>query len=95
MKRTEDGGRTQPIPLVAYGLPVFFNDIPALAAHGYDCRMLVTEYGAPISPGDTVDEIALLFLYEDDVLPYIQPGVTFSLWEGKTIGSGSVLRVDA
>jgi hypothetical protein len=38
-----------------------------------------------ILPGGTVDEIPLLFLAADKVLPHMRPGVRFSLWEGKTI----------
>jgi hypothetical protein len=30
----------------------------------------------------------------DDVLPHLSPGVEFSLWAGKTIGTGTVLRVE-
>ena len=94
LARTEEGGRSQPIPVMTFGCPVFFEGVPALSAHGYDCRMLVTEVGNPISPGATVSEIALLFLSTDEVLPHMKPGVTFTLWEGGTIGSGTVVRVE-
>lgn len=73
---------------------MFFETVPELQAHGYDCRMLVSEHGEAIPPGGAVDEIALLFLSADEVLPHMRPGVRFSLWEGKTIGSGTVVRVE-
>lgn len=92
--RAEEGGRLTSISVPDYRCPVFFEGIPELSAHAYDCRMLVQEIGKPIFPGDTVDEIPLLFLSEDEVIPYLRPGVTFKLWEGKTIGTGVVLRVD-
>jgi hypothetical protein len=44
--------------------------------------------------GETADELALTFLSADEVLPHMRPGVTFTLWEGKTIGRGTVLRVE-
>lgn len=36
----------------------------------------------------------MLFLSEQEVLPHLRPGIKFSLWEGKVIGSGEVTRVD-
>ena len=92
--RTEDGGRRTPISMLTYGCPVFFEGVPELSAHAYDCRMSVSDLGKPIAPGDTVDEIALVFLSADEVLPHMKPGVTFTLWEGKTIGRGAVVRVE-
>lgn len=92
--RTEEGGRRQPLPVMAFSCPLFFESVPALSEHGYDCRILVNEHGAPIVPGETVDGIPLLFLSEEEVLPHMKPGVYFSIWEGKTIGHGSVLRVE-
>lgn len=92
--RTEEGGRKQPLPPKIFGCPVFFENVPELQEHGYDCRFLLAEHAEPISPGRTVDGIALLFLSPDEVLPHMKPGVRFSLWEGKTIGSGTVIRVE-
>jgi hypothetical protein len=94
LKRTEDGGRNTPILGPIYHAAAFFNDVPALREFGRDCRMLVAEYGQPIPPGGSVDEIALLFLYPDDVLPHLGPGVKFELWEGRIIGNGTVLRLE-
>ena len=94
LTRTEEGGRKQPLPPRIFGCPVFFENVPDLQAHGYDCRMLLAEHGKRIPPGGTIGEIALLFLLADEVLPHMKPGVEFSLWEGKTIGSGTVVRVE-
>lgn len=94
LARTEEGGRRTPISVAIYSCPVFFEGVPELCAHGYDCRIAVSEIGRPISPGDTVDEVALAFLSADEVLPFMRHGVTFTLWEGKTIGRGTVLRVE-
>jgi hypothetical protein len=56
--------------------------------------MLLPEHGEPIRPGGAVGEIALLFLSANEVLPHMRAGVRFSLWEGRTIGSGTVVRVE-
>ena len=67
---------------------------PELEAHGYDCRLLLDETGQPVPPGGAVDGVAMVFLSPDDVIPHMHAGVQFLLWEGKTIGSGTVVRVD-
>jgi hypothetical protein len=94
LKGADEGGRRTPISVATYGCPVFFENIPELSAHGYDCRMLVSEFAKEIRPGTTVSEIALMFLSEDEVLPHMKPGVSFRLWEGKIIGSGTVVRIE-
>jgi hypothetical protein len=94
LTRTEEGGRNQPLPLRAFGCPVFFENVPEFQAHGYDCRLLLPEHGEPIPPGGAAVEIAVLFLSADEVLPHMKPGVRFSLWDGKTIGSGTVVRLE-
>ena len=94
LKKTEDGGRKSAIIGPIYHATAFFEDVPALWEFGLDCRMLVAERGKPILPGEMVDEIALLFLYPDDVLPHLRTGIEFTLWEGKIIGTGTVLRVE-
>ena len=90
----EQGGRTQPIPLMNFGCPVFFEGIDALSAHGYDCRLLVPEYGTAIFPGETVNGLAMIFLYPEDVFPHLRQGVRFTLWEGKTIAHGEISCFD-
>jgi hypothetical protein len=91
---TEEGGRTQPIPLMNFGCPVFFEGVDALSSHGYDCRLLISEYGAAISPGETVNELAMIFLYPEDVFPHLKIGVRFTLWEGRTIARGEISRCE-
>jgi hypothetical protein len=93
-KKAEDGGRSEAIPLIKFGCPVFFENIPALSRHGYDCRLLIGEYGREIFPGDFINEIAMIFLSEDEVVLNINIGARFTLWEGKIIASGEVLRIE-
>jgi len=87
----EEGGRSQPIPLMNLSCPVFFQNIPELSKHGYDCRVLVLEHGAEIVPGELVENLGMLFLYPHDVFPFIKPGTKFSLWEAGTIANGEIM----
>jgi hypothetical protein len=92
--RSDQGGRTQAIPAARFGCPVFFEDIPELADHAYDCRFLVAEHGGSIAPGETTEGVEVVFLSPETVLPHIRPGVRFTLWEGKPIGKGQVVSVE-
>lgn len=87
-----DGGRSQAIPIMNFGCPAFFQNVPALASHGYDCRLLLPEYGQPISPGEIAERVPMIFLSADEVGTYLKPGVKFTLWEGRTIAEGEILE---
>jgi hypothetical protein len=89
-----EGGRTQPIPLMDFGCPVFFENVTSLSKHGYDCRLLVPRHGRVICPGETVENLSMVFLYPKDVFPHLCAGVRFTLWEGKTIARGEILRIE-
>lgn len=93
LKETADGGKTIPITGPIYSCPVFFDDIAALANSGWDCRILIGEHGEPIPPGGGAHAVAIVFLSPEIVLPHMKVGVTFTLWEGRTIGSGTVVEV--
>ena len=95
LKSTTDGGRSTPISTAVHHATAFFESVPALRKFGRDFRMLVGEHGNPILPGETVREVALLFLFPDDVLPHLFSGLEFTIWEGKIIGTGTVLRVES
>ena|SRR5881396_3116215 len=94
LRRTEDGGRQGPIlPVRDFSCPVFFRNVPDLAGHGYDCRLLVRRTGKPIAPGETADGIPIIFLSTEDVLPHLRVGISFELWEGRIIGDGEVMEM--
>ncbi|MDK2970572.1 MAG: hypothetical protein PWP23_327 [Candidatus Sumerlaeota bacterium] len=92
----DEGGRKNPLHLSVYRPTAFFRTIPALAERGRDFRMFATPRtpNELIFPGEVVNEVELRFLWPDDVLPYMQEGVRFSIWEGKTVGEGTVVRVE-
>jgi hypothetical protein len=91
---TAEGGRKSPLPLTVFGCPVFFENIAALSTHGYDCRLLVAEHGEVIIPGETVDELGMIFLCPEDVFPNLEVGACFTLWEGKVIAHGRVVWLE-
>ena len=92
---TDQGGRGLPIvPLRDFGCPVFFKDTPELSEHGYDCRLLVQQYGKEIHPGEKVQEIQIAFLSPNDVFPHIKNGTKFDLWESRKIGEGEVIAIE-
>lgn len=90
----EEGGRTQAIPVMNFGCPMHFENVPELVKHAYDCRLLVEEYGTPILPGDTIENVRILFLSPNEVIPWLKVGTRFTLWEGKTIAHGEVVSIE-
>ncbi|MFC5767753.1 hypothetical protein [Thauera sinica] len=91
---TAEGGRSQALPSDTFGCPVFFEGIPELSSHGYDCRILISEVPEPVQPGDEVEKVRMLFLSPDEVLTQVRLGARFTLWEGKTIAYGEVIGID-
>ncbi|WP_157966673.1 hypothetical protein [Fastidiosibacter lacustris] len=73
---------------------MYVENVPEVAKHAYDCRLLVQEYGKPISLGDTVENIRIVFLSPDEVIPRLKVGTRFTLWEGKTIACGEVTSIE-
>lgn len=92
---TKEGGRSQPISVMTFGCPAYIEGVPELAEHAYDCRLLISELGKPISPGDVIDRLPMMFLSSDEVLPHLHKGTRFTLWEGKTIASGEIVSINS
>lgn len=90
---SSDGGRSEPIPIINFGCPAFFDAEP-LMGHGYDCRLLLKEYGKELIPGRVFNKVPMAFLWEDDVLPYLKIGTKFCLWEGKTIAQCEIQEME-
>ena len=95
LKKTEDGGRTATIPAIRdYRCTIFFQNEPGFEEHGYDCRLLLTQIGRDIAPGETLERVPAKFLCPETVLPHLRIGTSFQLWEGKIIGYGEVLSIE-
>ncbi|POP44430.1 hypothetical protein CHU32_03210 [Superficieibacter electus] len=91
---TDEGGRR--LPLLAarpFGCPLYFKDIEALAAYGWDCRIFVNLIGRDIYPGETIKDVEIAFLSADIVLPYLKTGTEFLLWEAGYIGRGIITQI--
>ncbi len=82
---TAEGGRKGPTPPDVFGCPI------GVAGELFDMRMDLSEVG-PLRPG-TSSEVPIRFLRPDLVMPLLHRGDTFTLWEGRTIGTGEVLQI--
>ena len=82
--RTEDGGRGQKTPAEKFGCPV------EIRGELFDCRMSVGRDG--IAPGETA-AVAVRFLLPNLVLRMLRVGDELRLWEGRWIGTATVLRL--
>jgi hypothetical protein len=84
----EEGGRSQPIPPIQFGCPLFLEG----QRQGHDCRLLLDHVGVELNPGSTVD-IPIKFPFPQDAVPCLRLGDKFRLWEGRDIAQGEVLRI--
>jgi len=82
---TAEGGRKGPILGPWFGCPTRIQD------RYFDCRLQAVPPG-PIALGETV-EVQLQFLCPELALPLLALGQPFALWDGRTIGEGTVLEL--
>lgn len=80
-----EGGRTSPISGEKYGCPIMVDGA------GFDCRFVLNETTCFELGGSY--EIPVNFLNPDLALKHLQEGTKISLWEGKTIGVGKVIKI--
>jgi len=85
-KTTAEGGRQGAIIIVEhhYGCPLFVD------GEAFDCRLLIL--GQTLQLGETY-ELPIKFLNPQLVLPKLSPAKSISLWEGKEIAVGEVVRL--
>lgn len=82
---TLEGGREERTPRD------FFGCVFCLDGEHNDCRLLLADTG-PLEPGQKA-EVPLVFTSPDLVIPRLRVGSRFTLWEGRHIADGEVLRV--
>ena len=82
---TQDGGRRGPTPAEVFGCPLNYK------GKFFDMRLDLSEVGS-LSPGSTT-RVPLAFLSPGLILPRLSIGSQFTLWEGRTIGEGTVLEL--
>ena len=76
---TEHGGRQGPTPTDKFGCPV------GIGAEFFDMRIDLSDTGS-LSPGQTA-RVPMAFLRPDLVLPLLQIGSEFNLWDGRQVAS--------
>ena len=81
---TNEGGRTRPVSGKWFGCPLF------AGSRGFDCRLLLD--GATIALGEWHD-LPVAFLSPDLAFQELGPGSEIALWEGKTVATGTVVKV--
>ena len=82
---TEDGGRESPIVGDKYGCPLMVNE------EGFDCRFVLNKH-SHFELGE-VYEIPVKFLNPELALEALQEGAKITLWEGKVIARGMVIKI--
>jgi len=80
-----EGGRNTPIFKMPYGCPLIIN------GRGFDCRF-ITNQNCIFELGETY-EIPIKFLDSSQALMNISEGNEISLWEGKIIANGQIIKV--
>jgi hypothetical protein len=81
---SDEGGRSQPADGRTFGCPMFID------GEGFDCRLLLD--GLVLQPGKLY-EVPVKFLRRDYADARLHVGTPITLWEGKTIASGTISRV--
>jgi hypothetical protein len=82
---TAEGGRQGPTQADWYGCPLHFE------GDYFDIRFDLSSIGC-VSPGETV-RVPARFLFPELIKPRLAVGSLFTLWEGRTVGQGRVLKI--
>lgn len=83
-KTQDEGGRKTSVTGDYYACPMFVD------GEGFECRLLIN--GMTLDLGKWY-ELPVKFMNRDLVLPKLKVGKIVTLWEGRDIGSGRVLRL--
>ena len=81
---TAEGGRSTAIEGQFYACPLFVEN------EGFDCRLLLE--GRRLELG-TDYEVPVKFLYRELALPKLAAEKEVTLWEGRTVAKGLVVKV--
>ena len=84
LKTPAEGGRNGPILGPRFGCVLF------VEGEAFDCRLLID--GRDLELGNTY-EVPLKFLNASLVMDKLSIGTSITLWEGKEIAAGTVVRV--
>ena len=90
-KTTEEGGRKTSVKRRLdlgpnfYACPLFIDD------KAYDCRLLIGDNEIELGK---YYEVPVKFLNIDLALPSLSVGKKITLWEGKEVANGEILRIE-
>jgi hypothetical protein len=86
LKTTTEGGRQGAIKVAKhpYGCPLF------VGGEAFDCRFLIEDQTLELVG---TYEVPIKFLFPELVLPRLSVGMPVTLWEGKDIATGEVVRL--
>ena len=90
-KTSEEGGRKTsvkrktPLGPDFYACPLIVDD------KAYDCRLLIGDEEIELGK---YYEIPVKFLDKDAVLPNLSIGKKITLWEGKNVADGEIMRIE-
>jgi hypothetical protein len=87
LKTTAEGGRQGPIVIAKhpYGCPLLVD------GEAFDCRLLIE--GQTLELGSSY-ELPIKFFRPELALPKLSVGKSVTLWEGKDIATGKVVRLE-
>ncbi|WUR15000.1 hypothetical protein E7V67_007800 [[Empedobacter] haloabium] len=80
----DEGGRAEPASGRWFGCPLF------IEGEGFDCRLLLD--GQVLQPGKSY-ELPVKFLRRENAEERLRVGAPVTLWEGKTIATGTISHV--
>ena len=72
--------------------PGLYKGVVSVPAGNFSVRWALPE-GLSLHPGGESALVEAQFLYPEDALPHFPVGATFGIWEGRIIGSGSVVQL--
>ena len=85
-KTTAEGGREGQVQGDHFGCPMF------ISGEAYDCRLITK--GRTLELGETY-ELPVKFLNANLAVPRLSVGQVVTLWDGKEIATGKVVRFGA
>ena len=81
---TAEGGRNTAVEGQFYACPLFVD------GQGFDCRLLLD--GRRLELGSTY-EVPVKFLHRELALPKLGVGKDVTLWEGRNVAQGQVVKI--
>jgi len=83
-KTHDEGGRKTPVTGDYYACPLFVD------GEGFECRLLID--GKTLALGQWY-ELPVKFMNKELVVPKLSVGKVVTLWEGKDVGLGKILKL--